>query len=209
MSALGRVARRQWQVGVPPPYRADRDRTGGKATIVRIGGNHTHDRADVRRTLMGAREFFDSARAAVIDAERCRWQLDAMERQALSVSSPSLDAHVRGGERDRIGRDVAAMVDRESELNGRIESDYLLIDTACEVLYGKDGMSDGLAVLVPSPWWADAIYHRFIGLRSWPEVAELLGVTPRAARAGVRAAFDMADGYGLTATVAGVGHAEG
>lgn len=158
---------------------------------------------------LGAREFFDSVRAAVIDAERCRWQLDAMESQALSVGSPSFDAHVRGGERDRIGRDVAAMVDRESELNGRIESDYLLIDTACEILYGKDGMSDGLAALAPSPWWADAIYHRYLGLRTWPEVAELLGVTARSAQKGVRAAFDIADGYGLTATVAGVGHAEG
>ena len=132
-----------------------------------------------------------------------------MERQALSVGSPSFDAPVRGGERDRIGRDVAALVDREARLNGRIESDYALIDAACEILYGRDGMSDGLTALVPLPWWADAIYHRYLGLRTWPEVAELLGVTTRNAQKCVRAAFDIADGYGLTATVEGVGHAEG
>ena len=58
-----------------------------------------------------SRELFEAARQAAIDADRCRRQLEAMEHRALSVGRPSLEAHVSGGgDPDRIGRDVAAMM---------------------------------------------------------------------------------------------------
>lgn len=156
-----------------------------------------------------SRELFEAARQAAIDADRCRRQLEAMEHRALSVGRPSLEAHVSGGgDPDRIGRDVAALVDREAELCNRIESDYALIDSACAVLYGSDGTSAGLATLAP-PSWSDAIYHRYLGLRTWAEVAAMMGVSVSYAQKMVRAAFDIADANGLAATVAGTGLAEG
>lgn len=155
-----------------------------------------------------SRELFEAASDAVRDAERCRRQLEAMEQRALAVGSPSFDARVSGGDHDRIGRTVASLVDRERELHARVERDYGLIDAACSVLYGRDGMSDGLAVLMP-PWVADAVYHRYLALRTWDYVAALMGSSVRHVQTSVRAAFDVMDANGMAATVEGRGHAEG
>lgn len=155
-----------------------------------------------------SRELFSAARGAAKDAERCRRQLDSMERRALHVSGPSFEPRIRGGNHDRISRDVAALVDREAELHGRIEADYGLIDAACAILYGHDGMSDGLASIAP-PWWADAIYYRYLALRTWGEVAELVGYGTRHVQRCVSAAFDLMDAHGMAATVEGRGDAEG
>ena len=147
-------------------------------------------------------------RAASLDADSCRRQLEAMERSILSVGSPSLDVRVRGGDHDRMARDVARMVDREAELQKRIDSDYDLIDAACSVLYGSDGTSDGLAALCP-PWWCDAIYYHWVQCRTWAEVGALVSYSPSHCRRAATAAFDLADANGMAATVAGVGRAEG
>ena len=155
-----------------------------------------------------AREFFEAVSEASRDAERCRVQLESMEHRALSVSSPSLEAHVRGGDHDHVGRKVAALVDRERELQSRIDADYDLIDAACAVLYGSDGMSDGLASIVPA-WWADAVYHRYLGLRSWVEVGRMLDYSDSHVRRAVSAAFDVMDANGMLSTVAGQGGAQG
>lgn len=155
-----------------------------------------------------SRELFDAAREAARDAERCRNQLASIERRALRIGSPSLEPRVRGGDHDRIARDVAALVDRETELQAQIDADYDLIDAACTVLYGRDGMSDGLASIAPA-WWADAIYHHFLALRPWVEVADLMGCCTSSMRRCVSAAFDLMDAHGMAATVEGRGDAEG
>lgn len=155
-----------------------------------------------------SRELFEAAREAAIDAERCRNQLASIERRALRIGSPSLEARVRGGDHDRIGRDVAALVDRETELQAQIDADYDLIDAACTVLYGRDGVSDGLASIGP-PWWADALYHHYLALRPWVEVGELLGISKSYVGKQASAAFDLMDANGMAATIEGRGDAEG
>lgn len=155
-----------------------------------------------------SRELFESAREAAKDAERCRLQLDELEQRALSVGSPSFDAHVGGGESDPLGRKVAALVDREAKLHARVEDDYRLIDLACTVLYGHDGMSDGLSSLMP-PWVADAMWHFYLGLTKWEDIGRLLMYEPRHLQRGVRTAFELMDSVGLLATIEGHGTAEG
>lgn len=155
-----------------------------------------------------ARDLFEAARDAAKDAETCRNQLASIERRALRVASPSFEVRVSGGDHDRIGTDVAARVDRETELQAQIDADYDLIDAACMVLYGRDGMSDGLASIAP-PWWADAIYHHYLALRPWVEVADLMGCGTRHVQHCVSAAFDLMDANGMAATVEGRGDAEG
>lgn len=155
-----------------------------------------------------SRELFYAAKDAALDAERCRRQLDALEQRAQRIGSPSFEARVTGGDHDLIGRNVASLVDRERELEARVEQDYDLIDAACAVLYGRDGVSDGLASLMP-PWIADAIYYRYLGLRKWDDVAELLMVSPGHIQKRIRVAFELMDSLGMARTVAGCGAAEG
>lgn len=155
-----------------------------------------------------ARDFFEAVREASRDAERCRVQLESMEHRALAISSPSLQAHVRGGERDRMGRTVAALCDRENELQGRIEDDYRLIDLACWVLFGRDGQSDGLATLMP-PWVADALYQFYVAGRTWTDTAALVLYSVAHVRREVGVALDLMDANGMLATIEGRGAAEG
>lgn len=160
-----------------------------------------------RFNFESSRELFEAASDAVRDAEACRRQLDALEDSALSVGSPSFEPRVSGGDHDRIGRTVANLVDREKELDARIEQDYALIDAATCVLYGRDQMGDGLACLMP-PWVADAIWQHFLALHKWEYVAVLMGYTERYVQTNVRAAFEVMDAHGMAATVEGRGIAE-
>lgn len=160
-----------------------------------------------RFNFESSRELFEAASDAVRDAERCRRQLEAMEQRALSVSSPSFDARVSGGDHDRLGRDVAALVDREAELHARIEQDYDLIDAACAVLYGRDN-EDGVASLL-EPWVADAMWHHYLGLRTWEFIAELLCISSRHIRRCVCVAFELMDANGMVGIIDGHGMAEG
>ena len=153
-----------------------------------------------------ARDFFNAVREAAIDAERCRRELDEMEQRTLSVGSPTFEARVSGGEHDRLALNVAAYVDREALLQSRIDDDYDLIDLACVLLYGEDGISDGLATLCP-PWWADAVYQRYVACHTWDEVGELVMYAKRHAERGTLAAFDFMDANGMLATIEGRGTA--
>ena len=155
-----------------------------------------------------ARDLFEAARDAAKDAERCGAELLAID-SAPAIGSPSFEARVRGSrDPDRMGRRAAAAIDRKGQLERRIDSDYDLVDAATFVLYGRDGMSDGLASIAP-PWWADAIYHHYLSLRTWEDTADLVGYCSRYVQRGVAAAFDLMDANGMAATVGGVGAAEG
>ena len=155
---------------------------------------------------MGAREFFETAQEASRDAERCRRQLADMELAALSLPGGTGAARVSGGDHDRMAVRVGALVDREAALHSRIEQDYRLIDLACAILYGADGVSDGLASMAP-PWWSDAIYHHYLQGRTWAVTGELLGYSEAHVRRAAAAGFDLMDANGMTATVAGSGGA--
>jgi hypothetical protein len=153
-----------------------------------------------------AREFFESAREAARDAERIARQLDGMEARALSLGGGGFEPRVRSTpDPDRIGRDVSAKVDNEAILRERRESDRALIDAARAVLYGPDNRS-GLYALVG--WPADAIWHHYLGLRTWEDTADLMGYSTRHVQTCVATALDVADANGQMWTELGEGMAE-
>ena len=153
-----------------------------------------------------AREFFEAAREAARDAARISRQLDGMERRALALGGGGFEPRVRSTpDADRIGRAVDSLLDNEAILRERRESDYALIDAACAVLYGPDNRS-GLYALVG--WPADAIWHHYLGLRTWEDTADLMGYSTRHVQTCVAAALDVADANGQMWTELGEGMAE-
>lgn len=155
-----------------------------------------------------ARDLFEATRDAAEDAVRCQRQMDAMERRAAMPGSTSLVTHVSGGAHDRIAERVASLVDREAELQSRMEQDYALVDLAFMLLYGSDAdMGDGLASIAPA-WWADAIDLHYIELMPWREVGELVGYSESHVKRAIRAAFELMDANGMIATIEGRGGAE-
>jgi hypothetical protein len=153
-----------------------------------------------------SRELFDAARAAARDAELCARQLASMEESALSLGGGGFEPRVRSTpDPDRIGRDVSAKVDNEAILRERRESDRALVDAARAVLYGPDRRS-GLYALVG--WPADAIFHHYLGLRTWEDTADLMGYSTRHVQTCVAAALDVADANGQMWTELGEGMAE-
>ena len=159
----------------------------------------------MERQYAGAREFFEAARSAAMDAERCSRELRDMEGRADTLGGGGFEPRVRSTpDPDRIGRTVAAMVDRTAMLERRQEDDYRLIDAACSVLYGTESDA-GLWALVG--WRADAIYHHYLALRTWGETGALLGYSEPHVRREVSVAFDVADANGMMWTVLGIGNA--
>ena len=153
-----------------------------------------------------AREFFEAAREAARDARRISRQLDGMERRALALGGGGFEPRVRSTpDPDRIGRGVAAMLDNEAVLRERQQADRALIDAACELLYGADRRS-GLYALVG--WPADAIFHHYLALRTWDEVADMMGYSVRHVQTCVASALDYADSNGQMWTALGKGMAE-
>ena len=157
-----------------------------------------------------AREFFDAVRAAAQDIERTTRRLEALEESAYGVSGFDPTAiRVRtscsGG--DAMALRVDRLVRDRQRLEDRIEEDYRMIDAADAVLYGND-FADGLAALAP-PLWADLLYHHYVALRTWREVAALVGYSEKYCIALSRAAFDVLDANGDRWTRLGVGFAEG
>ena len=160
-------------------------------------------------TFTSARELFEAAREASRDAERIRNQLLAMEGRALSLGGGGFEPRVSAThDHDRMGREVAALVDREQELRRRQEEDYAILDLACAVLYG-DANDAGLDKLVPEGWWADVLWWRYLDGATWERVGRAVGYSPRRCFSVAQTALEIADAYGLARTRQGVGSAEG
>lgn len=154
----------------------------------------------------GARELFEAAREAALDAGRAGAQLAAMQRRAEGVGGGGFEGRVHSTpDPDRVGRAVAALVDHGALLEERQRRDYALMGRACSLLYGPDGRG-GLWALVG--WPADAIYHHYLGLLTWPEVASMLGYSEQHVRRMASAALDLADANGEWWTGLGQGMAE-
>ena len=153
-----------------------------------------------------ARDMFEAAREAARDAERIRRQLAAMDGAAVTLGGQGFEGRVRScPDPDRIGRAVASAVDMGERLRKRQDEDYRLIDAACAVLYGTDSDA-GLWALVG--WRADAIYHHYLGLRTWAEVGALLGYSAEHCCREAMAALETADAWGWRNVVQGMGGAE-
>ena len=153
-----------------------------------------------------AREFFESAREAARDAERIRRQLDAMESRALSLGGGGYEGRVRPTpDPDRIGAVTAAGMDVRAILEARRDEDGRVTDAACRILYGPDRRS-GLHALVG--WPADAIYHHYLALRTWEQVADMMGYSVSHVKHSVGMALELADANGQMWTELGRGMAE-
>lgn len=157
------------------------------------------------QTFGSAREMFEAARAAAREAERIARDLRDLDEDEPSGGG-GFEGRVHGTpDPDRIGRRVASSLDRRAMLEARQAEDYRLIDAACAVLYGPDNRG-GLYALVG--WPADAIYHHYLGLRTWEETAELVIYSKRYVQEQVAWAFDMADANGDMWTRLGIGMAQ-
>jgi len=153
-----------------------------------------------------AREFFESAREAASDARRVDRQLAAMEARALSLGGGGFEPRVRSTpDPDRIGANVASGMDVRAVLEARRDEDGRVTDAACRVLYGPDRRS-GLYALVG--WPADAIYHHYLALRTWEQVADMMGYSVSHVKHSVCVALDLADANGQMWTELGRGMAE-
>jgi len=129
---------------------------------------------------MTPREFFETAREASRDAERCQTQLKTLRARMMSLGGSSGQRVSSTPEHDRMDRRVAAYVDRERMLEERMERDYDCIDRACVVLYG-DGTLRGLDEAM-SPVWADVLWWRYLDDAGWQRVASAVGQSDRTCR---------------------------
>ena len=153
-----------------------------------------------------AREFFEAVAAASGEADRIGRELAEMEAGAESTGGGGFEPRVRSTPvPDRMATRVAAMLDREGALLERRDECRALMDAACRILYGADRRS-GLYALVG--WPADAIWHHYLGLRTWEDTADLMGYSTRHVQTCVAAALDVADANGQMWTELGEGMAE-
>lgn len=150
-----------------------------------------------------AREFFERARAASDDAERCRSQLKMLEGKMHSIGSQGFEPRVRtSASPDAMERRVGAYVDREAALERRVAEDYDVIDRACLVLYGSDEVV-GLD-RARSAVWADVLWWRYLDGATWPRVAKAVGYSPRPCQLMRNQAFEWMDAARFMADVMGV-----
>jgi len=150
-----------------------------------------------------ARDFFSAARKASQDADTISRQLAALEHRATGMGGGGFEPRVRSTPaHDRMGSAIASLVDREQKLRSELESDYALIDKACNLLYGTDN-EHGLRSLIG--WPADALFHHYLALLTWDETARVLGYSASHVRNQANAALDYLDANGELFTTLGIG----
>lgn len=155
-----------------------------------------------------ARDLFEAASKASRDAEEIRLQLVELEDRLTSLGGSGFEPRVsKSAKHDAMGTRVSVIADRKRELVRRQNEDYELIDLACAVLYGTKN-EDGLDKLVPSPWWADVLWWRYLDNSKWEQVGDAVGYSGRRCFDVAQAALDIADSYGLARTMAGMGFAD-
>lgn len=155
---------------------------------------------------MTAHEFFEAAREASRDAERCNRQLASLESRMLALGGGGFEPRVRSTpDPQRMQVRANAYVDMEAALTRRREEDYALIDSACRVLYGTDSDA-GLWALVG--WRADLLAQHYLNDRTWAEVGAIMGYSASHCQQQAQVALEVADGWGMVNVIAGMGAAE-
>ena len=153
-----------------------------------------------------ARDFFERARAASQDAERCARQLDGAEARALAVGGGGFEPRVRSSpDPQRMERRADAHMDRERMLRSRMEADYELIDRACVVLYGANQDGRGGVCAEASPVWADVLWWRYLADAKWSAVADAVGYSSRPCQQMCAQALEWIDEAGFMADVMDAG----
>ena len=157
---------------------------------------------------MTAEDYFESARAAAIEAERTRRTVEGMEAARDSGHADGGTGPVSGGGFDP-GKPTASdrLMDYEARMRQRIEEDERQMDDATDVLYGPDDRG-GLASLLDS-LHADAMWWRYLAACSWVDVAQGASCSVSTAHRLVAESLDYVDGVGIERVRAGVGIAEG
>lgn len=143
-----------------------------------------------------ARDLFDAARDAALDADRIGGSLRRAEAACgLRGHAPTGAPGGRGGVSDPMAP-VDRLVDQEERTRRRLDEDYALIDLACGVIYGtgQDGRGGVCALLGPAT--ADALWWRYCGGVSWAAVSRHVGMSERWCIEATAAAMDVVDGYG-------------
>ena len=155
-----------------------------------------------------AEDFFESVRNASREAERTRLTLLQMGARE-GVRAQGYEPRVMvGGERDHMAH-TDSRIDYEARMAERIEQDYLLLDMACAVLYGRESGKGGVDALMGSAV-ADCISFRYVDARPWSEVAALMGYSRwsrRSLRDMCQRGFDRIDSLGWERAIEGVGDA--
>lgn len=143
---------------------------------------------------MLARDFFDSVRAASIDADRCRRQLDQLEERARSLGGGGFEPRTRStpDPRRMEGR-IATYVDMDAKLERRMDDDYALIDRACAVLYGAEQDGRGGLSAHLAPIYSDVLWWRYVAADDWRHVARVLDYSPKQLQSFVVTALEWLD----------------
>lgn len=141
---------------------------------------------------MTSREFFEMAREASRDAERCNRQLALMESRAHSLGGSSGERVASTPNPHRMSARIDAYVDREAALDRRIEGDYCVIERACTVLYGDSEGTRGLDV-VQSPVWSDVLWWHYLDDAKWRAVGDAVGYSTAQCQVFARRAFEWMD----------------
>lgn len=160
-------------------------------------------------TYKDAREFFEAAREASIDADRISRRLAEMEASE-GVRAQGYDAQGRGSNRDVNGmRRTEARIDFERRVEARREADYDLIDRATSVIYGdgQTGMG-GIGALMGGAV-ADVMWWRYCAAESWAVVALSCGYSKSQCRRLCAQGLNACDFFGWANVESGRGCAEG
>lgn len=159
--------------------------------------------------MSDARDFFESVRAAAIDAERIRRTLERMGARE-QVRAQSYESRGGGSHGSDAMRATDERMDYEARIRQRQEADYALIDAACDVIYGSGQDGDGGIEAMVGPAAADCVWWRYCAAATWKEVADGCGMSRSWCQSvGVPTALDCADALGMGRMVSGRGLAEG
>lgn len=159
-----------------------------------------------------ARDLLEAARSASSDYESCERQLIVVRLRAESLGGGTSVGSVGGGSsHDRLERRVVALADMERGLERQMAEDERVMQAAADMLLGRDGEGGGLVALLDADtrWVARAMWQYYVLGDSWPAVGDALGYSPDYVRHCRDYALEIADAYGLAATVDGRGVAEG
>lgn len=151
-----------------------------------------------------AREFFQAARDASVDASRTREMLERMER-AEGLRGQAYGPRVSSGAADAMGR-TDARIDFEGAARERIREDDELVAQASTAIMGREPGRGGVAALLGAAY-ADAMWHRFVLAEPWSLVAERVGMSERWCRDACDVAMDLVDARGFADVADGLGGA--
>lgn len=143
---------------------------------------------------MSARTFFEDVREAARDAERVRLQMQRLEQQAAGMGAQGFEPRTRSTpDPHRMESAVLRYVERERQLEARVDADYDLIDRATRVIYGPDEDGRGGVALHVGTLAADALWWRYCDDAPWKQVASALGSSVTTVQAAVTYALQWLD----------------